>query len=124
MPCRNAKITIRRSSALPPDFLSCYPSHQRPSLSDIQELAGKGRLHKTDDYIVRLVRNPPLPPPDEPSSVGRAACLLNDDLIRVYVSLLMRPWIMEACHSTASCHLGTMRTRIPERFYWWIGIKV
>ena len=67
--------TIGRPSALPPDFLSCYPSHQRPSLSGIQDLAGKGRLRTTDDDIVLLVRNPTLPPtPDEPSSVGRAAC--------------------------------------------------
>ena len=37
----------------------------------------------------------------------------------------MRPWIMQACHSTASCHLGTTRTlRMLERFYWWIGMSV
>ena len=37
----------------------------------------------------------------------------------------MRPWIMQACHSTASCHLGTTRTlRMLGRFYWWIGISV
>ena len=119
-------IAICRPSALPPDFLSCYPSHQRPSLSDIQELAGKGRSHTTDDDIVLLVRNPtPPPPPDEPSSVGRAACLLNDEPIRIYVPLIMRPWIMQACHSMTSCHPGTTRTlRMLERFYWWIGTNV
>ena len=89
-------ITIGRPSALPPDFLSFYPSHKRPSLSDIQELAGKRRVHTTDD-----------------------------DPIRIYVPLLMRPWIMQACYSTASCHLGTTRTlRMLERFYWWIDMKV
>ena len=37
----------------------------------------------------------------------------------------MRPWIMKACHSTASCHLGTTHTlRMLERFYWWIGMNV
>ena len=43
--------------------------------SDIQELAGKGRLHTTDDDIFLLVRDPTPPPKtsDEPSSVGRAA---------------------------------------------------
>ena len=54
-------ITIGRPSALPADFLSCYRSHKRPSLSDIQELADKGRLHTTDDDIVLLVRNPTRP---------------------------------------------------------------
>ena len=84
-------ITIGRPSALPPDFSSCYPSHQRPSLSDIEELAGKGRLHMSDDGIVLLVRNPtpPLTTSAEPSSVGRAARLLNDEPIRIYLPLLM-----------------------------------
>ena len=37
----------------------------------------------------------------------------------------MRPWIMQACQSTASCHLGTTRTlRMLERLYWWIGMNV
>ena len=105
-------ISIGQPSALPPDFLARYLSHKRPFLSDIQELAGKGRLHTTDDDIVLLIRNPTLPPTrsDKPNSVGRAACLLNDEPVRIYVPLLMRPWIMQACRSTASCHLGTMRT--------------
>ena len=55
-------ITIGRPSALPPDFLPGYPSHKCPSLSDIQELAGKGRLQTTDDDIVLLVCNPTPPP--------------------------------------------------------------
>ena len=69
----------------PPTFLACYPSHKRPYLSDIQELAGKGRLHTTDDDIALLVRNPTLPPTrsGEPNSVGRAACLLNDEPVRI-----------------------------------------
>ena len=45
-------ITIGLPSALPPDFLSCYPSHKHPSLADIQELAGKGLLHTTDGNTV------------------------------------------------------------------------
>ena len=37
----------------------------------------------------------------------------------------MRPWIMQAFYSTASCHLGTTRTlRMLECLYWWIGIKM
>ena len=114
-------FSIGRPLVLPPDFLACYPSHKRPSLSDIRELAGKGRLHTTDDDIVLLVRNPTMPPTrsDKPNSVGRAACLLNDEPVRIYVPLLMRPWIMQAYHSTASCHVGTTRTlRMLGRFCW------
>ena len=97
-------ISIGRPPAVPSDFLAYHPSPKRPSLSDIQELAGKGQLHTTDDDIVLLVRNPTLPltSSDKPNSVEGAACLLNDEPVRIYVPLLMRPWIMQACHSTAS----------------------
>ena len=120
-------ITIGRPSALPPGFLSCYLSHKRPSLSAIQGLAGKGRLHTTDDDIALLAGNPTSPSTtsDEPNPVRRAACLLNDEPIRIYVPLLMRPWIIQACHSTASHHLGTTCTlRMLDRFYWGIGLNV
>ena len=78
-------VYIGRPSVLPPDFLACYHSHKRPSPSDIKELADKGRLHTTDDDIVLHVRNPTLPPTssDKPNSVGRAACLLNDEPVRI-----------------------------------------
>ena len=120
MPRRNALQYHRPAVGLPVDVLWCYPSHNRPSLSDIQELAGKGRLHTINDGIVLLVRNPtpPLTTSADPSSVGRAACLLNVEPICIYIPLLMRPWIMQACHSTASCHLGTTRTlRMLQQFY-------
>ena len=120
-------LSLGRPSALPPDFLACYLSNKRTSLSDTKELAGKGRLHTTDDDIVLLVRTPTLPPTryDKPNSVGRAVCLLNDEPVRNYVPLLMRPWIMQVGHSTASCHPGTTRTLgMRERFYWRIGMNV
>ena len=43
----------------------------------------------------------------------------------MYVPLLMRPWIMQAYHSKASCHLSTTRTlRMLEHFLRWIGMNV
>ena len=50
----------------------------------------------TDVDIVLFVCNPtsPLKTFAEHSSVGGAACLLNEWPIRIYVPLLMRPWIM------------------------------
>ena len=102
-------ITIGLPPALPHDLFMCYSSHQRPSVSGIQELARRGPLHTTDDDVVLLVRNP-TPPPDVPSSVERTACLLKDEPVFISVLLLMRSWIMQACHSTASFNLGTRRT--------------
>ena len=81
-------IILGRPPALPAGFLSSFPSHQRPSFAEIQELAGKGRLHTTEDGIVLLVRNPSPPPlPGSERPVGRAACLLNDEPVRIYVPL-------------------------------------
>ena len=120
-------VSIGRPSVLPPDVLGYYPLHKRSFLSDINELADKDGLHITDDDIVLLVHNQTLPPTrsDKPNSMGRAACWRHGEPSRIYVPLLMRPWIMQACHSTASCHLGTTRTlRMLESFSWWIGINV
>ena len=65
------------------------------------------------------------PPSDSQRPVGRAACLLSDEPVRIYVPLLMRPWGMQACQSTASCHLGTTRTlRMLERAHWWNGMSI
>ena len=65
-------------------FFACFPSQQRPPLSEIQELADKDRLHITDDGTVLLVRQPtPQPPPDSQRPVGRAACWLNDEPIHI-----------------------------------------
>ena len=37
----------------------------------------------------------------------------------------MRPWVVQACHSTACYHFGTTRTlRMLECLYWWIDIHV
>ena len=104
--------------ALPADVLSCFHSHQRPSFSEIEELAGKDRLHTTDDGILLLVLQLTQPPlSDSQRPVGRVVCLLNDEPVCIYVPLPIRPWVMQACHSTASFHLGTTRTlRMLERF--------
>ena len=51
--------------------------------------------------------------------------MLNDEPVRIYVPCSCALWVMQACHLTASCHLGTTRTlRMLERFYWWIGVSI
>ena len=53
------------------------------------------------------------------------ACLLNDEPICIYVPLLMLSWVMQGCHSIASCHLGTTHTLLMlERSYWWISMDI
>ena len=107
--------------------LACHPSHKHPFLLDIQDIVGKSRPHTTDDDIVLLVRSPTLPPTksDNSNSVRRPACLLNDEPVHINIPLLIRLWIMQACHSRASCQLGTTRTlRMLERFCWWFMMNV
>ena len=72
-----------RSTVLTPAHrvIPRFPSHQRPSFLQIQELAGKGRLHTNDDGIVLLVRNP-TPAPYSLQPAGRAACLSGDEPIQ------------------------------------------
>lgn len=90
------------SPLVPPDeFLLRLPSRKRPPLSEVRSLADKGHLYAGDNGLLLLVRKlaPPAPAhlnkPD-----GRAARLLNDEPVRIYVPLLMRPWIMQACTLT------------------------
>ena len=112
-------ISIARPSVLPPDALASYRSHKRPSLSDIQELVGKGRLDTTDDDSVLLVRNPTLPPttPDKPDSMGRAACLLNDEPFSCGLGagklVVRRPLATLAARARCACW----------RLYWWSCIN-
>ena len=119
-------ILLNHPSSVPKDFFANVSYHHRhkPSLEDYRELTDKGRL-VTDDGICRLVRKPTKTPVSSNRPGGRAARLLNDEPTRIYVRMLMRPWVMQACHANALCHLGTARTlSLLERFYWWIGMRI
>ena len=79
-------------------------------------------MHTTDAGTIILVRHPSPPPaPGTQPSVGRMDCLLNDEPIRIYETLRMHPWVMQACHFTSSSHL---RTSCTLRFYRWIGVGI
>lgn len=55
---------------------------------------------------------------------GRFARLLGNKPTRIYMPLLVRPWVKKACHADASCHLGTSRTlAMLERIYWQTGME-
>ena len=109
-------IQLGRPNPLPRSFCDHSPSHMRPEITDIADLAAKGRLLQGDHDSTLLVRKP---------ISGHRSHVPFDDPIRIYVPHLARSWIMHACHADASCHLGVTHTlKMLERFYWWVGMEV
>ena len=109
---------------LPTSLCDHIPSHQRPDLADMLDLATKGRLIQGDLDTVLLVCDPVAAAsrPDAPPARPRRPPF--NDSVRIYGTLLARPWIMHACHADASCHFGVTRTlKMLERFYWWVGME-
>ena len=55
----------------------------------------------------------------DPDEVER---LLGDEPVRVYVPLMLRPWVMDRTHKEA-VHLGEKVTlAMLERYYYWVGM--
>ena len=108
----------------PPSLCDHLPSHTRPEIADIIDLAAKGRQLQGDDDTTLLVRKPITAASTPDGHSGRRIRHSYDDSIRIYVPLLARPCIMHACHAEVSCHLGVKRTlKMLERFYWWVGME-
>ena len=109
---------------LPPTLCDHMPSHARPETTDIADLAAKGHLLQGDDDTILLVRKliPVTSAPDD--HYDRRSPPPFDDLVRIYMPLLARSWIMHACHANASCHLGVTRTlKMLEHLYWWVDME-
>ena len=115
-----------RPDTEPTNFFPSPRELLQPSFAEVRELAHKGRIVTTDDGVRLFARKLTKPPPTNSTRPGgRAARLLHDEHIRIYVPMTMRPWVMLACHSNALCHLGTARTlALLERFYWWVGMSI
>ena len=109
-------------SVLPGDFIS---SHNRLPLSEIRSIADKGRLNRDDDGTLPFERKSPHAPAAGPGTPSGRAARVNDEPTRIYVPLLLRPWIMQACHAHASCHLGVACTHsMLKRSFLWISTNI
>ena len=118
--CDAARIYIRLGSPnpLPRSLCDHLPSHTRPEIADIADLAAKGRLLQGDHDSTLLVRKPITNALTSATHNSRRSRAPSDDPVRIYVPHLARSWIMHACHADASCHLGVTRTlKMLERFY-------
>ena len=112
-------IQLGRPDSPPRSLCDHLPSHARPEIADITDIAAKGRLLEGDDDTILLVRKP-ITTDSTPNSHKRCRSRPPfDDPVRIYVPLLARLWTIYACHAEASCHLGVTRTlKMLERFYW------
>ena len=118
-------IQLGRPNPLPRSLCDHLPSHTRPEIANIADLAAKGRLLQGGDDSILLVRKPITTTLTSEAHNNRRSYTPFDDPVRIYVPHLARPWIMDACHAEASCHLGVTRTpKMLEHFYWWIGMQV
>ena len=70
-----------------------------------------------------LVRRPTREPISRSNrKPGRYERLLGNEPVRVYVPLLLRPWVMDRAHKEA-VHLGEKVTlALLERYYYWVGM--
>ena len=88
---------------------------------EVRRLLGQCELTALPDHDNRklLVRRPTREPVLRPNrKPGRCERLLEDEPVRVYVSLMLQPWVMDRTHKEA-VHLGEKVTiAMLERYYY------
>ena len=115
-------IQLGRPNPLPRSFCDHFSSHMRPEITDIADLAAKGRLLQGDHDSTLLVRKPITNALTPATLSGRRSRVPFDDPIRIYVPHLTTLFA-STCHTWP--HLGVTRTlKILKRFYWWISMEV
>ena len=92
---------------------------------EVRRLLGQCELTALPDHDNRklLVRRPTREPVPRPNrKPGRYERLLGDEPVRVYVPLMLRPWVIDRTHKEA-VHLGEKVTlAMLERYYYWVGM--
>ena len=69
------------------------------------------------------IRDSRLPP--KPPHTGNNHTPSTAPPPRIDVPMLMRPWVLHACHATTSYQLGVSRTvSMLARLFWWIGMDI
>ena len=105
-------LRLNCPTSFPAEILTPVGTLPAPSASEVLELARKGTIFTTDEDVHLLVRRPN--PYSGPTATATSTTTLShthlDAPIRIYVPILMRPWVMKGCHSDMSCHHGVTRT--------------
>lgn len=104
----------------PTSLLQPIGSFPAPSVDDVLGFLRNGMRFTNDDDVALQVRNPSTGSASRPGKPGgRFARLLGEDPTCVYVPVLTRPWMLDACHAETSCHLGVARTLWTLEHYCW-----
>ena len=114
--CRAYRVQIaKRSQARSADKVYVPPGHKL----SCDSRCGPDMLSNVEVLVRRPTREPVPRPNRKP---GRYERLLGDEPVRVYVSLILRQWVMDRTHKEA-VHLGEKVTlAMPERYYYWVGM--
>ena len=127
-------IKLLRAKAKREDIPADELKNREIDPDEAWRLLGQCELMALPDHDNRnlLVRHPTREPAPRPNrKPGRYERMLGDEPVRVYVPLMLRPWMMDRTHKEA-VHLGEKVTlAMLERYYhwarmassvkWWIG---
>lgn len=92
---------------------------------ELKILVSQGELMELPNYRKLLVKRLFKEPTRRSDVISeRFERLLGEDLVRTYVSMLLRPWVMDSTRKE-SVHLGknvAVTLSLLLRYYWWIRV--
>ena len=114
--CKSAITLLQQglSGASPQDIMLQFPIRVRPSVQQILELAAKTKLFTTEGNFPLLVKR---------NTSSAELSHSGGRVPKIFVPMLMRPWVLRVCHADSVCHFGVTRTlQMLQRFYWWVDL--
>lgn len=73
------------------------------------------------EMLVRKVTEEPSG--EEERYLGKFGSYLGEELVRTYVPISVRPWVMDQILKEMVHLGGNVTLFMLQRYYWWIGIK-
>ena len=98
-------------------------SNPKVDVQEVKRFVAQGELMELPNYEKTACPASVACSRDRPNRhPGQYGRLLGDELVRTYLPLLLRPWVMDCAHQKA-VHLGEkVILGLLERLYWWIGM--
>ena len=126
-PTTRLVIKLLRAKAKREDIPADELKNRDINPDEVWRLLGQCELIALLDHDNRklLVRRPTREPAPRPNrKPGRYERLLGEEPVRVYVLLMLRPWVMDRIHKEA-VHVGEKVTlAMLERYYYWVEMAL